>query len=181
MVAPHPEVEHEHEEGREHDYAELRARLASAVQRVCPSWMSDQAEDLVQMSLMRILRGYADAELNGSFLHRVAHSVVIDEIRRKKRRNEVHITPSLPERMRSDLPSPEGLARGNQLGEAILACLAELLPNRRRAVTLHLQGHSVPDIAQILAFDRKQAENLVCRGIKDLRVALEGRGLQPSP
>ncbi|MCA9488951.1 MAG: RNA polymerase sigma factor [Myxococcales bacterium] len=162
-----------------HDYAELRSRLTTAMRRVCPPWLADQSDDLVQMSLMRILRGYADAQLNTSFLHRVAHSVVIDEIRRRKRRNEVGITPSLPERIRSDTPSPEGVARGTEIGDAILECLAALLQDRRRAVTLHLQGHSVPEVAELLGFDRKQAENHVYRGLKDLRAALVERGLQP--
>lgn len=165
--------------GIDRDYSELRARLSAAMRRVCPDWLMDQHDDLVQMSLMRILRGQPGAELNTAFLHRVAHSVVIDEIRRKKRRNEVGISPSLPDRLRHDGPSPESNARGMQLGDAILACLADLLPDRRRAVTLYLQGHGVPEIADLLEQDRKQSENLVYRGLKDLREALAQRGLQP--
>ena len=161
------------------DYAELRERLRGAVGRVCPEWLRDQQDDFVQMSLMRILRSYAEVELNTSFLHRVAHSVVVDELRRKKRRNEVGLTPSLPDRLRTEAPGPDALARGSQLGEAVVACLGALVPDRRRAVTLNLQGHGVPEIAQLLSIDRKQAENLVYRGLKDLREALGARGLSP--
>lgn len=163
-----------------HDYADLRERLLIAVRRVVPSWLADQTDDLVQMSVVRILRSYAEAEVNTSFLYRVAHSVVVDEIRRLRRRNEVAITPSLPERVRQEGdPGPEGLARGTQLGEQVVACLGGLAPDRRRAVTLHLMGHSGPEIATLLGFGKKQAENLTYRGLKDLREALVARGFAP--
>lgn len=169
----------EHQEGG-HDYGELRVRLEGAVRRVVPEWMADQADDLVQMSLMRILRSYPDADLNTSFLYRVAHSVVVDELRRKKRRQEVGITPSMPDRLEHlGQPSPEVTASGAQLGDVVVDCLAGLVVDRRRAVTLYLQGHNVPEISTLLGVDRKQAENLVYRGLKDLREALAERGVKP--
>jgi RNA polymerase sigma-70 factor (ECF subfamily) len=169
-------------EGRvlsERDYADLRKRLAFAVGRVCPDWMRDQEDDLVQMGVMRILRGDPTAELSFTYLHRVAHSVVVDEIRRRKRRNEVGLSPSLPDRVRTEAPGPDQVARGTQLGETVVACLADLVPDRRRAVTLSLQGHGITEIATLLQLERKQAENLVYRGMKDLREALSQRGLAP--
>jgi RNA polymerase sigma factor (sigma-70 family) len=159
------------------DYAELRKRLEFAVGRVCPDWLRDQADDLVQMGVMRILRGDPTAELNFTYLHRVAHSVVVDEIRRKKRRNEVGLSPSLPDRVRTEAPGPDAIARGAQLGETVVACLGALVPDRRRAVTLSLQGHGITEIGQLLSIERKQAENLVYRGMKDLREALATRGV----
>lgn len=166
-------------ETEEHDYAELRSRITAAMRRVCPVWMNDQVDDLVQMSLMRIVRSYAGAQINTAFLHRVAHSVVIDEIRRRKRRNEVGITPSLPERVPSEIATPEVFVRGSELGVALLGAIGALLPDRRWAVTLHLQGHGIPEIAEMLELDRKQAENLVYRGMKDVRAALEDAGFAP--
>lgn len=161
------------------DLPELRERLTVAVRRVCPAWMADHHDDLVQMSLMRLLRSELTGELSSAYLHRVAHSVVVDEIRRKKRRNEVGLTPSLPERLRNEGVDPEATARGIQLGDAIVDCLGLLTDDRRRAVTLHLQGHTVPEISELLGFDRKRAENLVYRGLQDLRAALTERGLRP--
>lgn len=163
-----------------HDYGELRSKLQTAVRRTCPPWLADQAEDLVQVSLVRILRKYPDAELNTSFLYRVAHSVVVDEIRRRRRRQEVGMTPSMPERLQGpDQSSPELQARGAQIGEVIVDCLGTLVPDRKRAVTLYLQGHGVPEISELLGFDRKKSENLVYRGLKDLRGALSERGMKP--
>lgn len=164
----------------EHDYADLRERLIIAVRRVVPSWLADQTEDLVQMSMVRILRSYAEVELNTSFLYRVAHSVVVDEIRRRRRRQEVGITPSLPDTLEHrGEPGPEGHARGAQLGEHVVSCLAALSVERRRVVTLHLMGHNSVEIASLLGIEKKQAENLAYRGLKELRVALADRGVTP--
>jgi RNA polymerase sigma-70 factor (ECF subfamily) len=50
---------------------------------------------------------------------------------------------------------------------------------RRLAVTLYLHGHSVPDAARILDWSAKRTENLVYRGLADLRECLLSKGLRP--
>jgi RNA polymerase sigma-70 factor (ECF subfamily) len=50
---------------------------------------------------------------------------------------------------------------------------------RSMAVVLRLQGHSVPEIAAILGWAQTKANNLVFRGLKDLRRCLERKGLAP--
>ncbi|MCB9669284.1 MAG: RNA polymerase sigma factor [Alphaproteobacteria bacterium] len=160
--------------------AELRARLAAAVRRVCPAWMRDEEDDLTQMALMRLLRAGVPEQLTGTYLSKVAYSAVIDEIRRKKRRQEVGMTPSVDERMAdSKVLGPEQLARAGQIGQAVVEAVSELAPDRRRAVTLYLQGYPVPEIAEFLEWDRKKASNAVYRGLTDLREALKARGIDP--
>jgi RNA polymerase sigma-70 factor (ECF subfamily) len=56
----------------------------------------------------------------------------------------------------------------------ILACLGQLQERRRVAVTLHLQGYAVGEVASALGWTEKQAENLVYRGLGDLRRCLGG-------
>ncbi len=163
-----------------HDYEHLRAQVAVAVSKLCPGWLRDQCDDLVQLAVMRIHRRYDAAEINKSFVYRVAHSVIIDEIRKQKRRNEVGMTPTTPDRIASPRArSPERSAAGTKLGEHIVACLSELNDDRRRAVTLYLQGHSVPEASAVLGFSRKKTENLVYRGLADLRKHLKARGIEP--
>lgn len=166
----------------EPDYADLRRRLEGAVRRVCPPWLSDHADDLVQAAMMKIMRtiGEGNGELNTSFLYRVAHSVVVDEIRRVRRRREEAMTPSQPERISAPgAKGPESAAAGHQIGAAILDCVSHLHPDRRRAVTLNLQGHTVPETGRLLGFNDKKAENLVYRGLADLRECLRKKGVQP--
>ena len=62
---------------------------------------------------------------------------------------------------------------------AVIVSLQELSEDRRRAVTLYLQGHSIPEAARILEWDVKRTENLVYRGLADLRTCLLRKGHRP--
>ena len=80
-------------------------------------------------------------------------------------------------------PSP-ALVLGSGMG-AIAAALSLVPPGgrlvlpRRLAVTLHLQGHTVPEAGSLLGWNAKRAENLVYRGLADLRDCLAGKGVRP--
>lgn len=158
----------------------IREKLVRFVRRVSPPWMRDHGDDLVQMAAIKLMRTASDKEWTDGFLSRVAYSVVIDEIRRRRRRNEVGMSPSMPDRLMNSADlSPETTARGAQVGEVMLECLGTLKIDRRRAVALYLQDHPVPEIADHLECDRKRASNLVYRGLADLRDALKARGVEP--
>lgn len=166
--------------GRSDVDGEVRARLFRAVQRFAPPWMSDQLEDLAQTAVMRILRGSPSWTLDDPLLRKIAYSVVIDELRRRKRRPEVEMSPSMPERIaNSGDVSPEILIHGVGIGESVLTALQRLSVERKRAVTLYLQDHTVPEIASLLGWDVKRASNSVYRGLADLKGELERCGVLP--
>lgn len=164
-------------------YAELRERLERAARQVVPKHMACQRDDIVQMALMKILRsGKVEDEtvLNNSFLYRVCHSVLVDEIRRQKRRKETSIEPESHDPPATNAHSnPETSTGGVEIGLEIVDCLSQITKTRRRAVTLYLQGHTVPETAERLGFTVKKAENLVYRGLSDLRTCLRKKGLEP--
>jgi RNA polymerase sigma-70 factor (ECF subfamily) len=74
---------------------------------------------------------------------------------------------------------PERTAVSLEIGRGIQACLAHMKRERRLAVTLHLQGHTVTEAARILEWPFKRTENLIYRGLADLRACLRCKGLQP--
>lgn len=173
--------------GESADFAQLHRDLVRAVDRVCPRWMADRADDLVQVALMRVMeiqrRKEGTAEFSPFYLKKAAYSALIDEIRRLRRRQEISIEtddeetgtafdPAAPE------PDPERASAGRQIGRAIRDCLGGMVPPRRHAVTLSLQGHSVPEIGRLLGWTGKKAENLVYRGLADLRECLSGKGIR---
>ena len=162
------------------DYPQIRERLAAAVRAVCPPALRDHTEDLVQQGLIRVHQRYDGGPIATALLYRVAHSVVIDELRRQRRRQEVAMTPTTPERVAGpSTGTPEALTLSSAVGATIHACVGALADDRRRAVTLYLQGHSVPESASLLGYDRKKTENLVFRGLADLRQHLTRAGLLP--
>lgn len=161
---------------------ELRTRLSVAVTRVCPPWLASQAEDIVQCALIRIAsileRGEGEVPLRSSYIWKAAYTATVDEIRRRRRRREVSLEAEVIER-RSPDPDPERTLGASEIGDGLRDCLARLTDGRRRAVTLHLQGHSVPEASRILRWTLKRVENLVYRGLADLRRCLAGKGLTP--
>lgn len=166
------------------DLESLRERLAAAVARVCPHWLRDQREDLVQTALVRIMeimrREEKEGSFNATYLWRTAYSVTLDEIRRARWKREVPLEDepggaSAPGR-RAD---PERVAALRETGEGVRACLRGLLPPRRRAVLLHFLGYAPRDAAVILGKSARQISNLIYRGLGDLRRCLERKGLAP--
>ncbi len=167
-------------------YSKLRQDLARTVARICPSWLSNERDDLVQSAVMRVmqivsrkeLESEGDPPLAASYLYKVAYSALIDEIRRVRRRRETGLEDGTIESVASP-ENPERTAASREIGLGIQGCLAQLKQERRLAVALYLQGHSVPGAARILEWSAKRTENLVYRGLADLRECLLAKGLRP--
>jgi RNA polymerase sigma-70 factor (ECF subfamily) len=166
------------------DLEGLRRDLKRSVAQTCPRWMSDRSEDIIQVALMRVLEIYrkreGNAELNSFYLRKAAYSAVVDEIRRLRRRQEVPLENESSEVVyepKAESPDPERNAAAQETGRAIRDCLGRLVKPRQMAVTLNLQGHSVPDIGKLLGWTTKKAENLVYRGMADLRGCLTEKGV----
>jgi len=126
-----------------------------------------------------------ERSLSSFYIHRAAHSALVDEIRRRKRRPEMQLEGATEGGGQSNgfepkaADDPERSASFRELGVAVRACLLCAKRERRLAVTLYLQGHSVPEAARILGWDAKRTENLVYRGLADLRQCLLRKGHKP--
>jgi len=158
----------------------LRRELVRAIRFVCPRSLAADAEDLVQESLIRLLRARkleGDTRVSATYLKKVAYSAVIDEIRRRRRRIAVVSDADTDiEAAPDEAPSttPE-----IGLGNAMEVCMQQLQDHRRQALTLHLLGYSGPEVARMLECNAKRAENLTLRGLAQLRDCLRGHGLSP--
>ncbi len=162
----------------------LRGVLSTAVRRSCPAWLESQIEDLVHGCVIKVMaileKNEGKGDLSSSYMWRVAYSAVIDEIRRRRRLREVPIeTHEGVFEFQSAVPGPEQETISSGVAKGIRTCLAALPQARRTAVTLHLLGHSVPEIARLLDWKAKRADNLVYRGIDDLRRCLRAKGVTP--
>jgi len=141
---------------------EARRVLENAIRRRCFGLLASQREDLVQSAMVRLLEreGREDLGARGaSYFRKVAQSVVVDELRRLGRERR------LTERLTEGRPAwadPVG-------GIALRRCLERLEERRRVAVTLHLSGLRIPEVARTANWTVKAAENLIYRGLEDLR------------
>lgn len=172
---------------------ETYQRLALAIRCVCPRWLSAQSDDLAQRAALKIIEQHSKGNLSdplcSTYLNRVAMSVVIDEIRYRRRRPQHNVdqsnqrsvdNPTTPPRPALEQlhakDTPESQATNQSLGRAILGCLNRLAKERKLAVTLGLQGYSVKEIAGSFEWSEKKAKNLYFRGRNDLQACLRRKG-----
>jgi len=158
---------------------DLHARITVALNRSTPAGIRSSIDDMAQAAVIKLVRQERTedelAALKPAYLWRVAHSEVMDEIRRRRRRGEVGLEEAAGLADASQ-PDAEQTAAGRCTGNDIRSCLGLLVDSRRRVVALYLMGHKVREIAELLGISRKQTENLVFRGVRDLRRHLRERG-----
>jgi RNA polymerase sigma-70 factor, ECF subfamily len=168
------------------DYGKLRQDFVRVVARLCPSWLSKERDDLVQVAVMRVMQimdrrpeGEGEPTLAASYLYKVAYSALVDEMRRLTRRRETDLDDEAVAETAVAVDDPERLTAAREIGQGIRACLTQLKRERRLAVTLYLLGNSVPEASRVLDWPAKRTENLVYRGLADLRECLMSKGLRP--
>lgn len=133
-----------------------------------------EAEDVAQETFLRLWRqaGRWRAEARvGTWLHRVAHNLCVDRLRR--RRGDTGEEPP-------DLPDPAaGPAEDRQRAQVARAVEAALrrLPERQRAAIalVHYQELGNIEAADIMGVSVEALESLLARGRRGLREALRGR------
>lgn len=165
------------------DIERIRRLLSRAVAARCPRWLAEERDDLVQKALVRILKlspdRAGDGGFSASYLNRVAFTVIADEVNKRRQ------LPSYPLDV---LPNGEPAASGKgpdrnqlnkELGSALRDCLQRLHPARRLASMLMLLGYKNREIAELMKWKAKQAENLVTRGRADLKRCLQEKGIKP--
>lgn len=161
----------------------FEARLRTAARRGCPRWALPYLDDILQQARTAIHdasvrhRRTFGTELPSSHQWRIAYTSTIDEIRRLSVRRSA---PLQPERSaEDDTKSPERRSYAAQIGRAIRECLSRMNITRRQGATLRLQGHSIKEVGQVLGWSTKKADNTIYRGMDDLRVCLERKGVRP--
>jgi RNA polymerase sigma-70 factor (ECF subfamily) len=153
--------------------------LRRAVQRLCPRDLRELREDLVQSTMVKLLELQGrenSAAAPSSYLWRVAHSILVDELRRLERRRKME--GQLEGQRDPGSQGPEAFPSPG-LKAAIEECMQGLAPDRRAAVALHLHGFGAAEAAAALCWDRKRVQNLTYRGLDDLRACLLAKGIKP--
>lgn len=160
-------------------FSDIRDELARAVAATCPHWLADRRDDIVQNAVLKLVKAEAKSEGNRqfvrSYLWKVAYSALVDEINRVTSRKESALEQALDNQI-SDRSDPRRETESRELGAAIQGCLRKLVAPRRRAVVLYLAGYGVPESAGLLGWRRKRVENLVYRGLANLRSCLRAKG-----
>lgn len=141
-------------------------------------------EQDARIRLWKALEGEIRVEAPASFLYRVAVTAALDALRRSRTRKEhVLVGDMAPEDDAHQVPdaaeNAQAACERRDLQRGVRGGLAHLSEPRRRAVALHLQGFTVPEIAGLLGWSRSRARNLAHRGLKELQRLLRAEGIEP--
>jgi RNA polymerase sigma factor (sigma-70 family) len=165
------------------DYDRIREQLTRSVRRICPRWLADRGEDIVQNAMVRIFeiqkRGELNASPPASYLWRAAYTATIDQIREIQRRREESLDPVRLERRQNVADDPTLRERAMwDDGRAVRRCLDRMQERRRLVVGLYLLGHPLSESAELLGWSFNQVRNLLYRGLTDLRRCLASMGVK---
>lgn len=165
------------------DFRLLRERLERAVARHGHLSAGPQRDDVVQAAMLRMMnviqKAGSSAAFSEGYLMRTLYTVTIDEIRAANRRAEVPLAEAGAVEPRAGSADPEKEQLARELGREILDCMGRLARPRRVAVSLYLLGNSGPESGRALGWSAKRVNNLVYRGLADLRRCLESKGVTP--
>lgn len=160
--------------------------LRATIARVCPHHLGLQVDDIEQearLKLWRALKSERTIESPASYVFKTAARATIDAIRRARARREEQLGPpaesggSREWEVVDPQASPEREAERALVLAKVQECLGRLKEERRRALSLHLQGFTTEEIGRLLGWTEAKARNLVYRGLKQLRDALRGAGI----
>jgi len=151
-------------------------RLRRLAYTVCPGQSFADREDLIQeaaLKLVRLTAADGSRRLETAYLARTLRSVAIDEARRRARCREVPGSDAVEGVTTID---SEQLAVASRLRAQIVRAMEGVSESRRPLVLLRLEGFSIRECANRMAIDPKRAENLIYRGLSQLREELNRMG-----
>ena len=159
----------------------LAPHVRAAVSRHRSRDVALAADDLTQEVRIRVWQVFSrdrKSRFKTSYYYKVVNSAIIDSLR-SYRGTLAHSVraesdgeedePALIERIGGKEQGPDSVLDEQQQKARLLEAIRQLPAGRRRAVTLFLQGFTVPEIAELLGCDKHRAHNLAYRGVRALK------------
>lgn len=144
------------------------------------------AEDAVQEALFSAWRRLADFDGRAAFttwLHRIVVNAALEQLRRRSGREALMAdgpagadddAEDFLAAQADDLPGPEQLAGGRDIGQRVQQQLARMTHLERSAFVLrHHEGQSLEEICGVLAINVSACKQAIFRAVRKLRGALE--------
>lgn len=141
-------------------------------------------EDIVQDTLARAYYALSEMEQVPElrpWLFQIAHNRALDHLRRYDRRMSEPLDHVL-ETALSEADDPEDAIAREQATQAAISRFAELVPAQRSAVVLKdVLGHSLSELAQLMAISEPAAKAALHRGRARLQALAEAPSLKSVP
>ncbi|MFN2334058.1 MAG: RNA polymerase sigma factor [Wenzhouxiangellaceae bacterium] len=162
-------------------WAKLAGHVRFAISRHKSRDVALAADDLLQevrLRVWQVYQGDRNSALNTSYYMKAINSAIIDSLRRYRGtlahsiREESEDDSNRIDEIDAGEPGPDVLLEQEHREIRLANAIAGMPSMRARAVSLYLQGFSIPEIANLLACDENRAHNLTYRGIRDLKKRL---------
>lgn len=142
------------------------------------------AEDAVQEALLNAWRHLGDFDGRANFrtwLHRITVNAALEQLRRRSGREQFLADAGSTDDAEDfltahagELPGPEQLAGGSEIGRQVRQQLERMTPLERSAFVLrHHEGQSLEEICGVLAINVSACKQAIFRAVRKLRGALE--------
>ena len=135
-------------------------------------------EQEVRIRLWKAIERDRSGAFHASYVQKVVATTVIDALRRA----EVRAAEPLPEdddepgQLPEEGVGPEQSASDGERMSGLQRCLGAIPERRRLPITLHLQGFSLQEIADVVGTSAEAARKLVSRGLDELKSMLREQG-----
>lgn len=135
-------------------------------------------EQEVRIRLWKAIERDRSGAFHASYVQKVVATTVIDALRRA----EVRAAEPLPEdddepgQLPEEGVGPEQSASDGERMSGLQRCLGAIPERRRLPITLHLQGFSLQEIADVVGTSAEAARKLVSRGLDELKSKLREQG-----
>jgi RNA polymerase sigma-70 factor (ECF subfamily) len=142
------------------------------------------AEDAVQEALLNAWRHLGDFDGRANFktwLHRITVNAALEQLRKRSGREQFLADACNADGAEDflaahadELPGPEQLASGSEIGRQVQQQLDRMTHLERSAFVLrHHEGQSLEDICGVLAINVSACKQAIFRAVRKLRGALE--------
>ncbi|MBN2162951.1 MAG: sigma-70 family RNA polymerase sigma factor [Pontiellaceae bacterium] len=141
---------------------------------------SEIAEDCFQETFLRVHRKahtYRSGAKFKGWLYTIATRIAVDRLRRNARRLQTEPFEN-EDTARSDAHDPSDHAEQSELRQVVQAALETLPPQQRAALVLaYYQGHTYPEVAQIMGCSLGTVKSHMSRALKKLSTQLPKGGV----
>ena len=154
----------------------LSLAIQTSVQAFYPQKLGIDPEDLYQeirIKLWKIFKSDKKIHNYSSYIKRVINSIVIDQIRASRRYEKIvdhEKQRNLQDKGTSYVPT--------RIKKDVNLAFDSLIESRREVVRWSLLGLNNNEISKILNIDETKTNNLLYRGLNDLKNILESKGIK---
>lgn len=137
----------------------------------------EDIEQEVKIKIWSLLKKGKKVENLPSYIKKVAYTATVDELRKMRKQSPIRKSDHLRDIFSSTKSNnsennnnlPEMLFEEKELKSSLIKLINSLGENRKQVLRLYLNGMSIEEICEFLAWDKTKVRHLLYRGINEIK------------